>query len=260
MLQTHRAMIKEVVSATYTPLECQLESMSSYDSRSMLLQWNLDNDALQVHRFRFGGFGLSNSSFASDYDLLLKDFFRTKENLHKLGIDAESIAVPLTVTYDTLQTSVMGMEFFDRLGDYVAPNGSIRGCFEEVIEGVPVNDLLRDVLINTDSDNFSLFSEDDKQQYIYQLFAMLVLGGAMCQSDVKTERYLNMTKGLYEDTLTVYKDNEGKVVVSGKVFRVRAIGGARIFSSDSILNGMIVLIDPLKKYITVIKKDVKGFW
>ena len=256
-------MIKEAMSASYTPLECQLESMASYEAKNTLLQWNLDGDVLQAHRFRFSGFGLSNTSFASDYDLLLKDFFRTKDNLHKLGIESENIKVPLTITYDTLQTSVMGMEFFDRLGDNIAPNGNIRGCFEEIIEGVPVNDLLRDVLLNSDSENSSLFSEDDRQQYIYRLFSMLVLGGAMCQSDVKSERYLSLTKGIYKDTLTVYRDDRDggdKVVVSGKVFDVRAIAGARLFSGDSILNGMLVLVDPLRKYITVIKKDVKSFW
>lgn len=101
----------------------------------------------------------------------------------------------------------MSMDFFDRiLSSSIAPNGNIRGCYEDIVNEIPINDLLKDLLINSNSENRDLYSTDDRKQFIFQLFKILVLGGNMNQSDTKTDRYLELTKGIYKDLLTIYKD------------------------------------------------------
>jgi hypothetical protein len=60
-------------------------------------------------------------------------------------------------------------------------SGSIRGCIEERFEGVAVADELRKCLLLEDSDQFDLFSDDERKELIFRLFTHLCVGGGMCQ-------------------------------------------------------------------------------
>lgn len=44
-----------------------------------------------------------------------------------------------------------------------------------------MEDELRRCLLNEDSDNFHLFDEDDRSEFIFNLFKTIVLGGPICQ-------------------------------------------------------------------------------
>jgi hypothetical protein len=46
------------------------------------------------------------------------------------------------------------------------------------------------MLINPDSSNASLFSDDEKKELVYRLFKLLVVGGAMCQADDNVTRFV----------------------------------------------------------------------
>jgi hypothetical protein len=59
------------------------------------------------------------------------------------------------------------------------------------------------------------------------------------------------------------RDSKTDVVqFSGKVFRINAASGLELFPDNpsSALNALIVIVDPLKKAVTVIKNDFKPFW
>lgn len=57
------------------------------------------------------------------------------------------------------------------------------------LESIQVGDQLRELLVNPCSERSSLFSEDDKNQYIYRIFKLFCVGGAMCQPEIKIDRY-----------------------------------------------------------------------
>ena len=44
-----------------------------------------------------------------------------------------------------------------------------------------MEDELRRCLIREESENFSIFNEDDRAEFIFQLFKSLVIGGPLCQ-------------------------------------------------------------------------------
>jgi len=253
------ALIEEVTSAEFTALPTQLDCFASRDAQEQLLQWNLDKD-LQVARYRFAGGGPLKT--AAELQTLLKDFFRNAEAVAPLGV-AGSPTVPVTLKAEALEANVMSMDFFDRLGEHIAPNGNIRGCFEDVFEGITVGDLLRECLLNENSENASLFSESDRKQFIFRLFKLLVVGGSMCQPDMRTERYLEMTKGLYKSLVSVFKDsNTESIQVASKVFSIESVEGLELFpsSSSSPHNIFLVVVDPAKRTLTVVKLDYKSFW
>lgn len=68
-----------------------------------------------------------------------------------------------------------------------------------------VGDKLREMLVNEDSENSAVFSSTEKKELLFHLFAMLCTGGSLCQSDVNISRYLDITKKLYKELLTVYR-------------------------------------------------------
>jgi hypothetical protein len=92
-----------------------------------------------------------------------------------------------------LKTGVRSMSFFDRLlhkeTGIVGPTGNIGGCFEETHDGVSTGDLLRDLMVNPDSAHAHIFSEEeDKMEFVYRLFRMFAVGGALCQPDHNIQR------------------------------------------------------------------------
>jgi len=170
---------------------------------------------------------------------------------------------PVRLTLTQLSTSVQSMTFFDRLDDAdITHGGHIRGCFDESFFGLTIGDKLREMLINEDSENAGVYSEAEKKELIYVLFKLLAVGGGMCQPDVSIERYLELTKGLYRDLLTVYKAPvSGEVTVSGRVYLLEAVQGVTLHpEEDNPFNLLVVVVEPLRKELRVLKCDYKSFW
>ena len=176
----------EETAITFNRITTKLECLSARDTEEMLLQWNL-NESLKVEKFRFGG--QFHSGIASEYERLLKDFFNRPDCLAAAGITGSPL-VPQTMQIDLLNTSVMSMDFFDRLldSDLATSTGNIRGCFDEQYDGMTVGDKLREFLLNEDSENASLYNQDEKRQLIFSFFKIFACGGSMCQPDSKIER------------------------------------------------------------------------
>ena len=52
-----------------------------------------------------------------------------------------------------------------------------------------------------------------------------------------------------------------KVQISGRAFNLTSVEGADIFPSmDNKFNSAIIIIDPLKKHVTVLRNAIKSFW
>ena len=84
------------------------------------------------------------------------------------------------------------MGFFDKLLDpnagIVGPTGNICGCFDEAYDGVTAGDMIRDLILNPDSVNNAVLSENEKEEFIYKLFRTFIIGGALCQPDHNIHR------------------------------------------------------------------------
>lgn len=157
-----------------------------------------------IQKFRING--AFSTTAVGEYERLLRDFVRCPDAMAALEITG-SASTPTVIDMEQLGTNVMSMAFFDRLEehDITSGSGAIRGCFEETFDGISVGDKLREMLVNPDSENASVFSDSERRELLFRLFRLLVVGGAMCQPDTNTTRYFALTQALYRDTLTVYR-------------------------------------------------------
>lgn len=161
----------------------------------------------------------------------------------------------------------MSMEFFDRLvtAGIVGQDGSVRRCFDETFDGCTVSDLLREMLLNPDSQHSDLFArDDDQEEFIFQLFRALVIGGPMCQSDDSVRPYEDATRTLYKALVSVKKNTADRTVidVTSHVYALDpASGDARsLFKNASPLHSCFVVIDPKKRWLTIWHHPFVPFW
>lgn len=103
------------------------------------------------------------------------------------------------VLAETLTCKETRLDIFDKLEeDRIVVRGHIRGQFEEIYEEIQVADELRAALLLEDSEQYCTFSEADRQEFLFRLFKLLVLGGQMCQYEEQLQPYLDQTKSLYK--------------------------------------------------------------
>ena len=95
--------------------------------------------------------------------------------------------------------------------------------------------MLREFLLNEDSENASVYAESERKELIFQIFRIFVVGGSLCQPDPTIERcvistqplpfsstlqlliiysrYLDITKSFYKELVTVYRLSILKILI-----------------------------------------------
>ncbi|XP_027763750.1 cilia- and flagella-associated protein 300 isoform X1 [Empidonax traillii] len=161
----------------------------------------------------------------------------------------EATVVPCT------QTS---MSFFDRLycEGVVRETGDIVKCYDDYYDDILVSDELRKVLLLEDSDHYDLFSQLDREEFLFCLFKHFCIGGTLCQFEDVVDPYLETTKAFYKDLVSVQKNPETKEIrIISTVFRVSAYdaNGLCYPSSKSHEQTFAYLIvDPCKRHVNTL--------
>ena len=57
------------------------------------------------------------------------------------------------------------------------------------------------MLLLDDSDNYDVYSDSERDEFLFRLFKHVCLGGSICQYEDKIEPYLDVTKALYKDLI-----------------------------------------------------------
>ena len=74
--------------------------------------------------------------------------------------------------------------------------GPLNGCVCVCVCG-----LLLQMLLIEDSDNYDMFTEEERNEFLFQLFRHLCLGGTICQYEDTIQPYLDATKAIYKDLI-----------------------------------------------------------
>ncbi|XP_021236763.1 uncharacterized protein C11orf70 homolog isoform X4 [Numida meleagris] len=149
----------------------------------------------------------------------------------------------------------ISMSFFDRLytEGVVRENGVIVKCYDEYYDDILISDELRKVLLLEDSDHYDIFSESDRKEFLFCLFKHLCIGGTLCQFEDVLGPYLETTKALYKDLVSVQKNPETKEIsITSTVFRVSAYDDSGLCYPSRTAHAQTfcyLLLDPARRHV-----------
>jgi len=164
---------------------------------------------------------------------------------------------PTRVEAELVPATIISMEFFDRVftDGLVRQSGAICKCYDEQIDDFLVSDELRKMFVSDESDFADIFSESEQNEFIFRIFKHICLGGSVCQYEDDARPYIDTTKFLYKDLVSVHKDSNTKELkVSSIVLKISAWAGEQMLFPGDVLHEQsfaYLVINPLKRNVTI---------
>lgn len=57
------------------------------------------------------------------------------------------------------------------------------------------------MILDQECEEYNVFSSEEREEFIFRVFEMLVLGGSLCQFEDVLQPYLDTTKKLYKELI-----------------------------------------------------------
>lgn len=116
--------------------------------------------------------------------------------------------------------------------------------------------------MNPDSENADVLEDFEKEEFLVQLFRRLVVGGSMCQFEDSVDLYLDCTRQLYKEVMSVRKNPTTKEISTVSfVYRVASVeGGTALFPHISEQNDCFLIIDPILRSVVCFYFGWLPFW
>ncbi|KAM7084818.1 cilia- and flagella-associated protein 300 isoform 2-T2 [Molossus nigricans] len=181
------------------------QSLSTQETTSRLRQWSM------LGRIRAQAFGFDQVFQPYRKDDFVMAFFKDPNvipNLKLLSDSGQWITLGTEVKkIEALNVpcTQLSMSFFKRLynEDIVRDSGHIVKCLDSFCDPFLISDELRKVLLVEDSEKYEIFSQPDREEFLFCLFKHLCLGGALCQYEDVLNPYLETTKLIYKDLVRI---------------------------------------------------------
>ncbi|NXP72699.1 CF300 protein, partial [Ramphastos sulfuratus] len=232
--------------------------LENRDIRDRLLKWCMH-----------GGITAQAFSFDQQFKPYQKDEFvmaffndqNVKSSLKLLSASGQWTTLGSKVTRveaTLVPCTQISMAFFDRLYSQgvVRETGHIVECYDDYYDDILIADELRKVLLVEDSDHYDLFSQLDRKEFLFCLFKHLCIGGTLCQFEDVVGPYLETTKALYKDLVSVQKNRETKEIhVVSTVFRVSAYDDKGLCYPSSKTHEQTfayLIVDPCKQHVHIL--------
>lgn len=255
----------------FAVLPFELSIASKAEGRMQLSKWGL-SQRLTCARFRLRE--RFDPEPAAAHAFLL-DFFNskaTRSHFAPFTAATQPKSAPLTglvtrVAFQRLSTTVTDMAWFGRFAaaDVVTAEigtGRVRAQMEEVYDGATIGDSFREALANADSEHADLYSPDERCELVFRVLRLVAVGGAMMQWEDEIGPYLDATRSIYRDLVTVVRAPSGAIEVASHAFEVSALEGVStpLFPSSSPHHACWVVVDPVKAQVTLLYHAWVPFW
>ncbi|KAI9088306.1 hypothetical protein DFS34DRAFT_627130 [Phlyctochytrium arcticum] len=239
---------------------CPPSGKTNFDSREVqdyFFKWGMQ-DHIKLHRFSY-----DHHLEPYHTERFLLDFFNDPEvngRMKVLGTKDRWASLGKVTRVDVEETghSVTSLSFFERiLNDrtITRPTGEIIKILDTYHESFLIPDALRLCLLDQTSPTYDLFPPSDRSEFIFHLFKALCLGGALCQYEDEITPYLDVTKKLYKDLISVVKDSgTGQLRVASRVWKVSNLESSvsPLFPLEHVQNFCYVSVDPVKRIVNVL--------
>ena len=229
-----------------------------------LEKWGLSQN-MELVKFRF------NTSFElQDLKRFLKDLFNdpvVRKNFPPLSLvilpdDQKEIE---NFQYKVLHTQATNMDIFDILyeSDIVTVDtGYIHQDYDVYVEDITVSDKLKQALLVEESEAYSVFNQEQRDEFLFHIFKRIVVGGSLCQYENTIEPYLEMTKNFYKDIVSAAKDPESnKIYIRSVPIEILTIEKSNLYKKKNHpQNFFYVIIDPYQRYVHLWYHNWVPFW
>jgi hypothetical protein len=121
--------------------------------------------------------------------LIIREFpYRKAKPAHKVDVH-------------DVDCTLLSVEIFDKLytNQIARENGAIRKCFDEYYEDIQISDELRKMLLIEDSDNYDMYTDKERNEFLFRLFKHLCLGAYCCQFEDEIKPYIDVARSIYKD-------------------------------------------------------------
>ncbi|CBY34576.1 unnamed protein product [Oikopleura dioica] len=241
----------------FNKIDKQFAFLKNREILEKLQKWNLE--------LKFNTFNYDKPADEIDMARLIQNFFEDEKLLLSLQMDRYVNKIDVR----QLNTDIMSMDFFDILYKASEPpvlrqTGHIVGCPPDVRNGVAVEDELRKMLLDEESENYDLFKEDEREELIFELFSSLVLGGPLCQYEDEIDQYFETTKTIYKDLVAIKQNSAGVKDIRTAAFIVDVQKQKNCISTHYQPGGachphqqtkMFFLVDPFYRHITIMSHE-----
>ncbi|XP_006044857.2 cilia- and flagella-associated protein 300 isoform X1 [Bubalus bubalis] len=182
------------------------QSLSTPQTTSRLRQWSM------LGRIEAQAFGFDQTFQTYRKDDFVMAFFKDPNVIPNLKLLSEYSGEWLTLGTEVKKVEAinvpctqLSMSFFNRLYDeaIVRDNGYIVKCLDSFCDPFLISDELRKVLLVEDSEKYEVFSQPEREEFLFCLFKHLCLGGALCQYEDVINPYLETTKLIYKDLVRI---------------------------------------------------------
>ncbi|KAM6159176.1 cilia- and flagella-associated protein 300 isoform 2-T2 [Rhynchocyon petersi] len=176
--------------------------LTAQETTSRLRQWSM------LGRIQAQAFGFDETFQPYRKDDFVMAFFKDPNVIPNLKLLSDSPGQWITLGTEVekieainVPCTQLSMAFFNRLydEDIVRDNGHIVKCLDSFCDPFLISDELRKVLLLEDSEKYEVFSQPDREEFLFRLFKHLCLGGSLCQYEDVLDPYLETTKLIYKD-------------------------------------------------------------
>lgn len=224
----------------FTPVKCPvLDNLKEQfpDSIETFNKWGL------LKKMRFLDYHFDKPLHAHQKRDFVMSFFLSKKvkptlmtNRDPGSFDIMSLAYAIDgLDIEDISCNILNMEFFDRLWVRgVVRDGEMVKSKPDRWGDVPCSDDVRKMLLLKYNDNYDLFDEDERSEFIFRIFMHVTLGGDSEQFEYEVGPYLHTARIFYKQFVSVIKDqNTGAQFVDSSVFKVDAKMGEYMVFPDT---------------------------
>ncbi|XP_042291730.1 cilia- and flagella-associated protein 300 isoform X1 [Thunnus maccoyii] len=241
-------------SFSFSPLPSKRFSfLQGKDTLALLMKWSM------LGRISAQTFSFDQSFYPYSSEKFALCFFRDPDVVSSLRKMETGAWVPLerpvvSVDVEVVPCTKVSMELFDPIYScgVLRPSGHVVKCFHDVH---PDYDELRQMLQEEDSEHYYVIERAEQGEFLFRLFKHLCLGGELCQYEDTIDPYINTTKHIYKDLISVQKDPETKKIsVVSTVLKVSAhdeSGQCYPGRREEEQTFAYMIVDPFKRHVTL---------
>ncbi|KAL0994990.1 hypothetical protein UPYG_G00130330 [Umbra pygmaea] len=223
------------------------------NTQRLFMKWSL------LGRLSSQAYSFDQTFYSYNSHHFALSFFRDPcvlANLRKLedGAWVQLDKKVVCVEAEVVPCTKVNMDMFEPVysSGIIRPSGHITKCLHDTQGDY---DLLRQMLQEEESEQYGVIDQEDRREFLFCLFKHLTLGGKLCQYEDVISPYLDTTRAIYRDLVSVQKDPDTKEIsVVSTVIKVSALDESGVCypsrdKEDQSFSYLIV--DPFRRHVYV---------